>query len=357
MKTLLLAPELFTTDSGIPRILRLYLRGLREIVGPSGIVRFSTLNDDPVLIRSAINQAVGALDTGWSASKRSKLRFVISSLRLSAGVDLIVCGHVAQLPVAWLASRLRPGLRYALVAHGIEVWRPFTFLERLALRGAWRVLCVSAYTRSELLSYAGISPERVVVLHNGRDPELDAPANIPPPASPPSLLTVARLTSFDRYKGIDDLIRAMPRVREAVPGVTLRIIGRGDDVPRLRGLIDALGLQSAVELVGYVEDSQLRDEFARCSVFVLPSKKEGFGLVFIEAMARGRPCIGAKAGGIPEVITPETGLLVEYGDVQGIAEACVAALRTEWSRDAIFARARHFSYESFRDRLRSALEA
>ena len=78
-------------------------------------------------------------------------------------------------------------------------------------------------------------------------------------------------------------------------------------------------------------------------------------MVFLEAMAQGRPCLGAQAGGIPEVLTPETGILVEYGDVAQIADGCVAALQRSWDAQAILDRAREFAYPRFRERLAALL--
>ena len=113
----------------------------------------------------------------------------------------------------------------------------------------------------------------------------------------------------------------------------------------------------AVEFAGYKSDAGLELEFARCRLFALPSQKEGFGLVDLEAMAHGRPCLGARAGGAPEVITDDTGVLVEYGDVPAIAAAIVTSLRRKWREDKILERARAFSYPRFRERLASLLSA
>jgi len=351
MNTLLLAPELFTTDSGIPRCLRLYLKALGDLAGQNGRVRFVTLND--VNIDSADLRPVttpGTLDQ-WRACGGGKKLFIRSALALSSGVNLLVCGHVAQLPVAWLARYRRPGLRYALVAHGIEVWRPFTFLERLALRGAWRVFCVSEFTRGELLSRIALDPARVIVLPNALDPALDTDSAPGPASSSPVILTVSRLSSTDRYKGIDHLIEAMPAILASSPDAKLRIVGRGDDRPRLQQLARDLGIDNAVEFAGYVDDRRLRHEFSRCTVFALPSQKEGFGLVYLEAMAQGKPCVAASSGGAPEVISPESGLLVPYADVSALANACVIALASTWDAATIRARAQRFSYMEFKHRL------
>ncbi len=351
MNTLLLAPELFTTDSGIPRCLRLYLKALGELPGENNRVRFVALND--VNIDSADLRPVtspGTLDQ-WRACSRDKKHFIRSCLALSSGVNLLICGHVAQLPVAWLARCLRPGLRYALVAHGIEVWRPFTFLERLALRRAWRIFCVSEFTRSELLSRIALDPSRVIVLPNALDPTLDADISLVSAPASPVILAVSRLSFTDRYKGIDHLIEALPAIVTSIPSVKLRIVGRGDDRTRLQQLARDRGVAASVEFAGYVDDRQLRQEFARCTAFALPSQKEGFGLVYLEAMAHGKPCIAARAGGAPEVVTAESGLLVPYADINALSTACLTALTRTWDAAAIRACAQRFSYQEFRQRL------
>lgn len=353
MKMLLLAPELFTTDSGIPRCLRLYLKALCELAGENDRVRFVALNDaniDSADLRPYSTPA--ALDQ-WRACNRDKTAFVRAALSLGAGTRLILCGHIAQLPVAWLAGWLRPGLRYALVAHGIEVWRPFTFLEKRALKGAWRIFCVSDFTRREILKNVALDPARLVVLPNALDPNLDADGidSSSITTTQPVILTVSRLSSSDRYKGIDHLIQAMPAILASAPATKLRIVGRGDDRPRLHQFARDLGIDAAVEFAGYVDDRQLRHEFARCTVFALPSEKEGFGLVYVEAMAHGKPCIAANAGGAPEVVSPESGLLVPYGDITALAAACTTSLATTWDADAIRACAQRFSYQEFRHRL------
>ncbi len=350
-KVLLLAPEIFSSEGGIPRILQSYLRAL---AATQAEVRLVSLND--AAIDPADLARHGSPGTRQAAGcGRRKADFVRAALRLSRGCTDIVCGHVAQLPVAWLARRLNPRLRYHLVAHGIEVWRPFTAAERLALRGAERVLCVSDYTRRELLRHCPLPAGRAVVLPNALDPGFPIGHGLPLAACAPVILTVTRLTFADRYKGIEDLIAALPAIRREVPGATLRIIGRGDDTERLRGLAAAAGCGPAVTFLGFVDDTALREEIRRCRLFALPSKKEGFGLVFLEAMASSRPCLGADAGGVPEVIDAASGVLVRYGDIPGIAAAAVAALRAEWDEDAILARADHFSFARFQERLGEAL--
>ena len=354
-RTLLLAPEIFASEGGIPRILQTYLKALCELPEADHAVRLLALNDSALASNDLRRCAPNGLDD-WFVCSRNKARFVRAALRLSRGCDRIVCGHVAQLPVAWLARQFNPRLRYYLVAHGIEVWRKFKLTERVALRGAEKIFCVSDFTRRELQKNCRLAEGQAVVLHNALDPHFEIAGGRPLAQCPPVIVVVTRLTYDDRYKGVQHLIEAMPAIRAAVPGATLRIIGRGDDLPRLQTLRNRLGLTAAVEFLGFVNDKRLADEMRECRLFALPSKKEGFGLVFLEAMAHGRPCLGARAGGIPEVITEETGVLVDYGDVPGIAAASIAALGRAWDEEAILARARHFSYSQFQSRLASLLQ-
>ncbi len=355
--TLLLAPEIFSSVGGIPRILQLYLKALCDLGAERNEgVRLVALND-PALDTADLRRYTNENLDNWYVCSRNKRRFVRAALRMSRGCDRLVCGHVAQLPVAWAARLLNPRLRYFLVAHGIEVWRRFTLAERIALRGAHRIFCVSEYTRGELMRYCKLRGDRVVVLPNALDPFFKIGNGIPLAECPPVLLTVTRLDFSDRYKGVEHLIEAMPAVRAAVPGVQLRIVGRGDDLPRLQGIARQQAvLKSGVDFFGYLDDKRLVEELRSCRLFVLPSKKEGFGLVFLEAMAHGRPCLGARAGGIPEVITEETGILVPFGDVPALAAACVAGLQRPWSEQAILERAALFSYSNFKARLATLLE-
>jgi glycosyltransferase involved in cell wall biosynthesis len=332
------------------RIMRLYLKAVCELAGCHDEVQLVSLNDgaiDPALLQSCADKHL----VRYEGCRHNKLRFVLSAFRSGLASDKIICGHIGQLPVAWFISKLRPGIPYYLVAHGIEVWRPFSTLERWSLKGTKKVFCVSDYTRRQLLQNCCLKPDQTCVLENVLDPSLD-PISLPGRAdSPPIILSISRLTLSDNYKGIDHLIAAMPAVRAAVPGVRLRIVGQGDGLPKLQSLARDLNLGGAVEFTGYLNDTEIAKELAHCRLFALPSQKEGFGLVYLEAMAHGRPCLGARAGGVPEVLTEETGVLVEYGDIPGIASAIIEALKRDWSVTALRERARAFSYPQFKDRL------
>lgn len=358
MKTLLLAPELFRAEGGIARILRSYLEALCEADGEGGQVHFLALNDgavEPERIRPHSKGRPGA----HVGCERSKLRFIFHTFRLGWGSDRVICGHLHQLSVVWLFSFFRPQTKYYLVAHGIEVWRPFGWLERRALRNAHRILCVSEYTRRQMLRFdPQLDRTRLVIVPNTFNSGLMTPtgkALTLKSRSGPRILAVSRLTRADAYKGFDTLIEAMPQVLRQYPAAQLRIVGGGDDERRLRDLVHTLHLEDTVHFAGIVNDATLGMEYAACDIFALPSRKEGFGLVYLEAMAHGKPCLAARAGGAPEVVNSEVGALVEYGNTDQIAVAVADLVRHPRDPAAIFRRAEQFAFPAFKQHLTAAL--
>jgi glycosyltransferase involved in cell wall biosynthesis len=353
MRFLLLTPDVFATDGGIARILRLYLKAVCEDTPPPGEVRLISLNDrlvDSGELRRYSNERLQE----WQVCNFSKWKFIKATIRMGFSSDRIICGHVGQLPVAWFVSLIRPGVTYDLVAHGLEVWRNFSLLERLSLRRARRIHCVSDFTRQQLMSRCRLRADRVAVLYNALDPYLQ-PAEVKPAPAAPLILSISRLSAAEEYKGIDHLIMAMPAIMQVIPDAKLRIVGRGDGLPRLQALARKLGLENSVIFAGFRTDQELREEFDQCRVFALPSEKEGFGLVYLEALAHGRPCLAASAGGAPEIVSTSAGALVNYGDVPALSSALVKLLTQDWELAALLKRAREFSYENFKARLAQEL--
>jgi len=366
MKTLLLSPAMFGREGGIERLMRLYIKALGEISERNGgrgcSVESLCLSDGVSENATDLLAAYsGKLLKRHSGFAHSKLRFALAVLRRARGCDLIVCGHINQLVVARVARLLNPSLRYCVVAHGIEVWRPYGCVERWALRGAERILCVSEFTRGQMLRFdKQLQRGRLKVVPNALDPQLAgegvaANSSALNTRHAPTILSVGRLTRSDSYKGFDTLIEAMPDVLAECSEARLRIVGTGDDLARLQALAAECGVAHAVHFLGRISDDALRAEYAECSVFALPSRAEGFGLVYLEALTQGKPCIGAKAGAAPEVIGEAGGLCVGYGNVAELAEAIIELLRQPRESAALRQRAQAFSFERFRERLAEAL--
>jgi phosphatidyl-myo-inositol dimannoside synthase len=357
MRTLLLSPELFHNEGGIARIMRCYLKALCEGATAHDRIDSLVLNDhtatDPRLSRyttSALGQSC--------ACDRSKFAFIRHLFDLGSSADLAICGHLHQLSLLRLLKSFHSDLRYVLVAHGIEVWRPYSFFETKALRDAHRILCISEYTRLQMLRFCPqLDPNRLVVLPNTLDPFLDPVevVGLRPAGSDPTILCVSRLTQTDIYKGVDTLIEALPHVLRERPGATLRIVGGGDDTERLRALADTHGVAGAVHFTGIIDDEVLRREYTTCDLFALPSRKEGFGLVYLEAMRHGKSCLAARAGGAPEVVNDRIGALADYGNIPDIVSALLDLIRHPRDPAALSDQVEAFSFDRFKARLASVL--
>jgi glycosyltransferase involved in cell wall biosynthesis len=143
----------------------------------------------------------------------------------------------------------------------------------------------------------------------------------------PVLLTVGRLEPSEQYKGYDQILRALPAIRRAVPDVRYVIAGRGPDRPRIEALIRELKLEGSVTLAGFVANQELCDFYNLCDVFAMPSKGEGFGIVFLEALACGKPVLaGNKDGSVDALLGGEIGVLIDPDNVAEIADALISML-------------------------------
>jgi phosphatidyl-myo-inositol dimannoside synthase len=197
------------------------------------------------------------------------------------------------------------------------------------------VIAPSRDTAQHLISDQKIRTERVRRLPWGLDPEfevrLQAPVPPPRPAAFPDrariILTVGRWDPAERYKGADTLISSLPRVLQAVPDAVLVLAGDGDDRLRLEHLASETGVADHVHFLFGLTQEELFACYAHCDVFALPSRGEGFGLVFLEAMACAKPVIGGAHGGTPDVIEDGvSGVLVLHGDVAILSTALVSLM-------------------------------
>ena len=234
-------------------------------------------------------------------------------------------GHVYLAPLGWLVAR-RFNLPWIVYAYGQEVWRGgrpvgLTPLDGLlrgsALRAADAVLVPGTFTAGLLRRDWCLPVDRLHHVPYGADPRPDAPL-----PTGTSLLSVARLVP---RKGIDTVIHALADL----PGdVTYRVVGRGPDEGRLRDLARSLRVEHRVVFLGRLDDAALDAEYRRCTLFVLPARRtpdgdlEGYGLVYFEAAAWGRPVVAGRSGGeIDAVVDGETGLLVDGGSVDSVRAA------------------------------------
>lgn len=269
--------------------------------------------------------------SGYVAAHGSKARVVSSYVRqtLARRPDLIVFGHISLAPLLLIPTTRES--KTCIFAYGIEAWHSPGRIAEQALRRADSVMAISEYTRGELLKQVRVNPDKVNLFPCALDPhwvpeELDYESR----EGFPVILSVCRLTKDDSYKGVDSVIRSLPAVVKECGPVAYRIVGQGDDVSRLKALADELNVSSYVTFAGELSEGELREEYRRSSMFVMPSEKEGFGIVFLEAMAHAKPVIGGAHGGTPSVITHgETGLLIKRRDIAGLAQSITRMLKDD----------------------------
>jgi phosphatidylinositol alpha-1,6-mannosyltransferase len=250
---------------------------------------------------------------------------------------------------------------YCVYAHGEEIGtalssRQLTLLMRRTYGAADRIIANSRNTQA-LLSQIGVPETRIVLIPPGVDIRRFTPADSEESRrrlglqGQRILLTVGRL---QRRKGQDMVIRAMPALRASIPNLRYVIVGSGEEEAHLRSLALQLGVGTCVSFVGAVPDRDLPDYYRACDVFVLPNREEpnqdieGFGIVFLEANACGKPVVGGRSGGTSDaVLDGATGLLIDGGSESALTEALRSLLQDGQRAAALGAEGRRRVVESF----------
>lgn len=256
---------------------------------------------------------------------RNKKQFALTAFRLTQKNDLIYIGHPNLAPIGLFLKFLRPGVRYIVAAYGADVWEPLSPLRRLGLQSAAAVTAPSTFTAAKMVETQALDSSMVSVLPCAIDPVLlksNGTAHTVKPPLPEGniLLTVARMNAAERLKGVEEVLRALPSVLEIFPDTYYVIVGEGDDRSRLELRARELAVDTRVIFIGNTSDDNLKGYYEACDVFVMPSRQEGFGLVFLEAMACGKPVIGGDHGGTPDIVLDGiNGFLVQHGDIEALA--------------------------------------
>lgn len=271
--------------------------------------------------------------------------------------DVVFCGHLHFSPLAaWIARRHRAAL--VQQAHGIEVWGRPRATRRRGVEAADLVLCVSRDTRARVLNWADVTPERVRVAPNtisdrftpGSKEESRRELGL---GDEKVILSVSRLDGGQRHKGQDRIIDLMPALIRRGLDVVYLIVGAGDDRRRLEILAAKAGVADRVQFLGRVLDDRLAELYRAADLFALPSTGDGFGIVFLEAMACGTPALGLAAGGAADAMADgELGRLSAGEDLFGALAAALAEARPAPAlAEAVRAR---FGPAAFRARLEAA---
>jgi phosphatidylinositol alpha-1,6-mannosyltransferase len=301
------------------------------------------------------------ISTGGPAGRlglRSKLGAIAAASRGRWSAGTVLVWHLGLLK---LLPFLRVGdARIVVFLHGIEAWRRPDWLTRRLLGRVDLFLSNSQHTWDRFTACNPASAgaaHRVTYLGLGSPPAQSPP----PPGSVPVALMIGRLVRAEDYKGHREMIAAWPQVRAELPGAELWIVGDGNLRPDLEREARRGGVGGHVRFWGQVSEAEKEARLLQARCLALPSRAEGFGLVYLEAMRLGRPCLVSLADAGQEVVAPpEAGLAVDPRDTGALAAATVRLLTTgpEWSRWSEQARrryGRHFTADRFQARLLASM--
>lgn len=293
--------------------------------------RLLSLNDSHELHRMTL----AGREFVFMGYERGKVRLGVAAMRAAwrGRARLVLAAHPHLGLVAQGMRTVSRRLRTIVCTHGVEVWERLPLLRRRALRRADVVLAPSRDTAEHVAVRQQVLRERIQVLPWALDPQFEARATAAaakvalPGRFPPGrvILSVGRWDSSEGYKGLDQLIATLPRLLSDWPDLELVAVGDGNDRAWLENLAAERGVRRHVHFLSRLSQAELAACYAACDIFALPSRGEGFGLVYLEAMSHGKPVIAGAHGGAPEVVEDGvTGFLVAHGDVQQL----ITALRT-----------------------------
>jgi glycosyltransferase involved in cell wall biosynthesis len=277
-----------------------------------------------------------------------------------ATFNAIICGHINLLPVAVLAAWLQ-GAPLLLILHGIDAWDPHpSVLVRKLLPQVDTFVTVSQCTKERFLEWAPLRPEQGHVIPDciGLDayspgPKRDELLDRYDLRDRTILLTLGRLSSDEQYKGHDEILEVLPDLAEEIPDVSYLVCGDGDDRSRLERKAERLGVADRTVFAGYVPEEEKEDHYRLADAFVMPGRGEGFGIVYLEAMACGVPVVASSADASREAVRGgELGIVVDPDDPADIRQGIRGALDVDRGvPDGL----EYFSYDKFGERWQNAL--
>ena len=256
--------------------------------------------------------------------------------------EKIFIGHLNLTPLIFLKylTLVNTFADSYMFAHGVEIWGRLGRFKKFCLKNFSQCLAVSSYTANSIIEQMGLQfHEKILVFPNTipkywyegmqNNTSGTLPSNLPDKY----ILTVSRLDKTERRKGVDDLIKTLPKIEKEC---CLVVVGQGNDVTYLKEIANSLNVKDRVRFYHQVDDGLLKSLYENALCFALPSDKEGFGIVYLEAMYYGVPVVGARSKGVTDVIEDQTdGLLVDYGDVDGINIVITELINNEKLREFI----------------------
>ncbi len=330
--------EIFSSEGGIQSYVKDILKAYLSVTtgtNSSPQAEVLLLRDSPDCENpfESNNLKFSYLKTGsvWFGRLNFAARILINLVQKRP--ERVFCGHINLAPL--IQTLCEPlGIPYTILTYGKEVWEILGPKYQIAMNQADSIWTISRYTRDRTCCNNQLNPAKFQIVPCVVDENIFTIAPKPQHLlakynliNAKILMTVARLRSTDIYKGIDVTIKALPQIAKTFPNVKYLVIGRGDDQPRLAKLADDLGVAERVIFAGFVPTANLAAHYQLADAYVMPSQ-EGFGIVYLEALACGLPVLAGDADGSADPLQDgRLGWLVSHRDQSAVAVACIEMLR------------------------------
>jgi glycosyltransferase involved in cell wall biosynthesis len=357
MKILCLPTEAFGGQGGIAKFNRDFLRALSSNPDIAEIVvvpRHMPYPPEP--LPQKLTHIVSGLNSKWLYIKT-----LLSLWRATNHFDIILCAHIHLLSIAYVFKFLYKA-KLILAIHGIDAWQPTKKLLSNNLIGSVdAIIVVSDVTKQRFLKWARIKQAKIFVLPNavnleefGPGPKNPALLNRYGLTGKIVLMTLGRLAPEEQYKGFDEIMELLPLLSKQIPQIAYLIVGDGDDRARLEAKAKNLGVGEQVVFTGFIPEAEKADHYRLADAFVMPGRGEGFGIVFLEALACGIPVVGSKLDGSREALRGGAlGILVDPRRPDEIQAGILEALQQP--PGVIPPGLNYFSFENFEKRCHGIL--
>lgn len=357
LRILLLIPDAFGGHGGIALYNRDFIKALcanpkcKEVIAIPRLMRFAS---EPLPEKLTY-------DTSGLNNKIKYIRAVLSYIRKKNAFDLIICGHINLLPLAYILKRILH-VPLLLEIYGIDAWQSKSAVTNSLIRYIDAFVSISEFTKQKFLAWSGVHPDKVFILPNAIDMSLYGPGPKNPELvdryglrNKTVIMTLGRLVSHERYKGFDEVIDLIPNLLKEVPDIIYIIVGDGDDRGRIEQKVVSLGISDKVIFTGLIPESEKADHYRLADAYIMPSRGEGFGFVFLEAMACGIPVIASKVDGSREAVRDGSlGTLVDPNNREELMNASLIALRSP--KGIIPDGLSYYSFENFSARLSKIID-
>ncbi len=318
--------------------------------------------------QSAINNEYFPADifTGFGAAKT---KFILTAAKEGVKADVVILSHINLLLAAWLIKKRNPSTQIILMAHGIEIWGKISAQKRMMLNVCDKIVSVSTYTKNRIIDEQGVAAVKCFVLNNCIDPFLQRPlvkkriANLIDRYNLKEddivLFTLTRLSERDRYKGYDYVLESLQSIIKKYPNLKYILAGGYTKTEKefIDSKIEIYGLNDVVILTGFLPDDELAHHFSMTDIYIMPSIKEGFGIVFVEAMYYGVPVIaGNTDGSVDALLNGKLGMLIETESKDAITAALEKMIVNKEAykpNDELLLD--NFGYESYKSKIETLL--